>query len=86
VGGGAKINNFDRVLEDRLLSTVVARTSKVDDVEVLPAPREMDPQILIWKGASVLCKLDMSKDMWIGEPEWTEAGSRLLRDRSLLLF
>ncbi|CAO3599870.1 unnamed protein product [Absidia cylindrospora] len=86
VGGGGKISNFDRVLEDRLLSTVVARTCRVDDVEVLPAPREMDPQILVWKGASVMCKLDMSKDMWIGEPEWTEAGSRLLRDRSLLLF
>ncbi|KAI8099459.1 uncharacterized protein BX664DRAFT_253659 [Halteromyces radiatus] len=85
VGGGGKISNFDRVLEDRLLSTVIARSSMVDNVEVLPAPRELDPQILVWKGASVLCKLDIAKDMWIGESEWLEAGSRLLRDRSMLL-
>ncbi|KAI8335459.1 hypothetical protein BC941DRAFT_453837 [Chlamydoabsidia padenii] len=86
VGGGGKISNFDRVLEDRLLSTVIARTSGIEDVEILPAPRELDPQLLVWKGASVLCKLDIAKDMWIGKPEWVECGSRLLRDRSLLLF
>jgi actin-related protein 8 len=87
VGGGvAKISNFDRVLEDRLLSTMIARSSGIEDVDVLPAPRELDPEILVWKGASVLCKLEIAKDMWIGEPEWMESGLRLIRDRSLLLF
>lgn len=87
VGGGvAKISNFDRVLEDRLLSTVIARSSGIEDVDVLPAPRELDPEILVWKGASVLCKLEIAKDMWIGEPEWVESGLRLIRDRSMLLF
>ncbi|KAI9305237.1 hypothetical protein BJ944DRAFT_180328 [Cunninghamella echinulata] len=84
VGAGGKISNFDRVLEDRLLSTVIARSSMIENVEVLPAPRELDPQLLVWKGASVLCKLDVAKDMWIGEPEWNEIGSRLLKDRSML--
>ncbi|CAO3636423.1 unnamed protein product [Cunninghamella blakesleeana] len=84
VGGGGKISNYDRVLEDRLLSTVIARSSMIENVEVLPAPRELDPQLLVWKGASVLCKLDVAKDMWIGDFEWSEVGSRLLRDRSML--
>lgn len=56
----------------------------IENVEVLPAPRELDPQLLVWKGASVLCKLDVAKDMWIGDFEWSEVGSRLLRDRSML--
>ncbi|KAI8069378.1 hypothetical protein BC940DRAFT_297583 [Gongronella butleri] len=85
VGGGGKISNFDRVLEDRLLSTVIASTNKIENVEVLPAPRELDPQILVWKGASVLCKLDVAREMWIGPVEWNEVGERLLRDRSMLL-
>ncbi|CAO3613472.1 unnamed protein product [Cunninghamella echinulata] len=84
VGAGGKISNFDRVLEDRLLSTVIARSSMIENVEVLPAPRELDPQLLVWKGASVLCKLDVAKDMWVGETEWNEIGSRLLKDRSML--
>ncbi|ORX56811.1 actin-like ATPase domain-containing protein [Hesseltinella vesiculosa] len=85
VGGGGKISNFDRVLEDRLLSTFIARQHKIENVEVLPAPKELDPQILVWKGAAVLCKLDIAKEMWIGLTEWLQVGDRLLQDRSMLL-
>ncbi|KAG2234968.1 hypothetical protein INT48_005122 [Thamnidium elegans] len=85
VGGGGKIANFSKVLEDRVLSTVLAQRAFIDRVEVLPAPRELDPEVLVWKGASVMAKLDIAKDMWIGAKEWDQVGARLLRERALLI-
>ncbi|KAI8969925.1 hypothetical protein BDF20DRAFT_907521 [Mycotypha africana] len=85
VGGGGKIVNFSKVLEDRVLSTVTAQRAGITIVEVLPAPRELDPEVLVWKGASVMAKLDSAKDMWIGQKEWDEVGARCLRDRALLM-
>ncbi|KAI8645916.1 hypothetical protein BD408DRAFT_449924 [Parasitella parasitica] len=85
VGGGGKVVNFSRVLEDRVLSTVIAQKANIDRVEVVPAPRELDPEVLVWKGASVMAKLDSAKDMWIADAEWEQAGARCLRERALLM-
>lgn len=68
-----------------VLSTVLAQSNFIDRVEVLPAPRELDPEVLIWKGASVMSKLDIAKDMWIGQTEWDEIGAKCLRERALIM-
>ncbi|ORY96639.1 hypothetical protein BCR43DRAFT_524696 [Syncephalastrum racemosum] len=86
VGGGGMISNFNRVLEDRILSTVIAQSAAMERVEVLPAPRELDPRLLMWKGASVLSKLDTAKEMWIGQQEWDAIGGRCLRERALFIM
>lgn len=78
-------NNCLTLLSYSVLSTVLAQRSFIDRVEVLPAPRELDPEVLVWKGASVMSKLDIAKDMWIGSEEWEEVGARLLRERALLM-
>ncbi|CEP08259.1 hypothetical protein [Parasitella parasitica] len=85
VGGGGKVVNFSRVLEDRVLSTIIAQKANIDRVEVVPAPRELDPEVLVWKGASVMAKLDSAKDMWIADEEWEQAGARCLRERAMLM-
>ncbi|KAG2203224.1 hypothetical protein INT46_002506 [Mucor plumbeus] len=85
VGGGGKVANFSRVLEDRVLSTIIAQKANIDRVEVVPAPRELDPEVLVWKGASVMAKLDCAKDMWIADEEWEQVGARCLRERALLM-
>ncbi|GAN02862.1 actin-like ATPase domain-containing protein [Mucor ambiguus] len=85
VGGGGKVVNFSRVLEDRVLSTIIAQKANIDRVEVVPAPRELDPEVLVWKGASVMAKLDSAKDMWIADDEWEQVGARCLRERALLM-
>ena len=69
----------------RILSTLIARRSAIERVEVLPAPRELDPRLLMWKGGSVLSKLDTAKEMWIGQEEWNNMGARCLRDRALFV-
>lgn len=63
----------------------MAQRAFIDRVEVLPAPRELDPEVLVWKGASVMAKLEIAKDMWIGAKEWDQVGARLLRERALLM-
>ncbi|KAI9282302.1 hypothetical protein BY458DRAFT_531241 [Sporodiniella umbellata] len=84
VGGGGKIVNFSKLLEDRVLSTLVAQQSFIERVEVLPAPRELDPEVIVWKGATVMSKLEAAKEMWIGKKEWLEMGARCLKERAIL--
>lgn len=68
-----------------VLSTIIAQKANIDRVEVVPAPRELDPEVLVWKGASVMAKLDSAKDMWIADEEWEQVGARCLRERALLM-
>jgi len=86
VGGGGMISNMDRLLEDCIQNTTIAKNSGIDSVEILPAPRELDPRLLVWKGAYVLSKLESTNDMWIGQKEWNEVGVRCLRDRMLFVW
>ncbi|KAB8338919.1 hypothetical protein FH972_021859 [Carpinus fangiana] len=48
------------------------------EIMVAPPPREIDPQVLVWKGASVFGKLRGTNDSWISPMEYDRLGSRLL--------
>ncbi|KAF9110088.1 actin-like protein arp8 [Mortierella sp. AM989] len=86
VGGGGMIKGFDRVLEDRLFQALPATLTTVEKVEVLPSPRDMDPRLLVWKGASVLGKLETAKELWIKPLEWELMGRKVLRDKALFVW
>ncbi|KAK3817305.1 MAG: hypothetical protein J3Q66DRAFT_282815 [Benniella sp.] len=86
VGGGGMIQGFDRVLEDRLFQALPATLTTVEKVEVLPSPRDMDPRLLVWKGASVLGKLESARELWIKPLEWELQGRKVLRDKSLFYW
>ena len=76
IGGGAQFQNFNQFLEEELVeSSAVARFKK--DIMVAPPPREIDPQVLVWKGASVFGKLK-TNDSWINPIEYDRLGSRTL--------
>ncbi|GJJ75622.1 actin-related protein 8 [Entomortierella parvispora] len=86
VGGGGMVKGFDRVLEDRLFQALPATLTTVEKVEVLPSPREMDPRLLVWKGASVLGKLETANELWIKPLEWELMGRKVLRDKALFVW
>lgn len=73
-GGGAQISMFKEFLEDELKESQVHMRKHI---MVAPPPRDIDPQVLVWKGATVFGKL-RSNDSWIGAMEYDRLGSRQL--------
>ena len=39
-------------------------------ITVLPVPKDVDPHVLVWKGASVLGKMDGVADLWLTAADW----------------
>jgi len=81
VGGSGMAPGFPHLLEARLQAMLNSSY-----IQVVPPPREMDPTILAWKGGSVLSKLKIATEMWIGQQEWDLLGSRVLHSRCLFAF
>ncbi|KAJ1959684.1 actin-like protein arp8 [Dispira parvispora] len=84
-GGAALIPLFAEFLQHRLLLSRPSHLQGIEKIQVLPSPRDMDPRLLAWKGASVLCKLDIADELWISEREWREIGTKCFKHR-LLFF
>lgn len=58
----------------------------LNQVNVLPPPREIDPQVLTWKGSSVYARLKVINEMWIGQKDWDTLESRCLYYKSLFNY
>ncbi|KAI9732263.1 MAG: actin-like protein arp8 [Claussenomyces sp. TS43310] len=78
IGGGAKTPGFGPFLEERLKAK---RPDLVDKILVGTSPREMDGQVVVWKGASVFGKLVQTNDTWIGGLEYERLNSRVLHHK-----
>lgn len=74
IGGGAKTPGFGPFLEERLKAR---RPDLADKILVGTSPREMDGQVVAWKGASVFGKLP-GNDAWITPAEYKIHGSRII--------
>lgn len=65
-------------------------TALAGHLDVLLAPRDLDPTFLGWKGGAVLCKLDAAANphgLWLSPRQWTSgAGMRLLREKAMFPF
>ncbi|KAL8706306.1 MAG: hypothetical protein Q9201_000625 [Fulgogasparrea decipioides] len=75
IGGGSQIPNFHNYLEGKLKTT---RPIFAKDIMIAPPPRELDPQSVVWKGASVFGKLRGTNDSWISKLEHDRLGARVL--------
>lgn len=75
IGGGSKTPNLGAYLEMRLRAQMPQYPK---EILVAPAPREMDPAVIVWKGGSVFGKLRMTNDSWIGALEYDRLGARIL--------
>jgi len=74
VGGGAKIPHFAPFLEEKLK---IRRPDLADRILVSRSAREMDEQVVVWKGASVFAKLS-TNDSWVTNYEYKMLGSRCI--------
>ncbi|KAK7614795.1 chromatin remodeling complex subunit [Phyllosticta paracitricarpa] len=75
-GGGSKIPMLMAFLESKLKERLPGISQ---DILIGTPPRDLDPQVLVWKGGSVFGKLSPSgNDSWINLKEYDVLGSRLL--------
>lgn len=79
IGGGSKTPLFTVVLEERLKKM---RPDLSDRILVSRSARDMDEQVVVWKGASVLAKLP-TNDSWITPIEYERLGTRVLHHKVL---
>lgn len=79
IGGGAKIPQFTVVLEEKLKAR---RPDLYDRILVSRSARDMDEQVVVWKGASVFAKLS-TNDSWITPYEYERLGPRSLHHKVL---
>lgn len=82
VGSGASFPGFSHLVEERLRYFRPGNYS----VTLTPPPREMDPQMLVWKGASVFSKLQIASESWIKPREWDALGFRCLQYKVLFVM
>lgn len=75
VGGGSQVPGFLAYLEERMHAL---RPGYAKEIMIGAPPRELDPQVVVWKGCSVFGKLRATNDSWIGQMEYDMLGSRLL--------
>jgi actin-related protein 8 len=75
VGGGSLVPGLHAFLEERLHAL---RPGYTKEIMIGTPPRDLDPQVVVWKGASVFGKLSGTNDSWIGQLEYDRLGSRLL--------
>jgi actin-related protein 8 len=78
VGGGIKIPGLDHALEVALL-----KWRPGADIRIIPPSKEMDPQAVVWKGASVLSKVRSSTEYWVSRLEYERLGSRVLNHKCM---
>ncbi|KAJ5666865.1 hypothetical protein N7462_011274 [Penicillium macrosclerotiorum] len=75
VGGGSLTNGFHLFLEERLQAL---RPGFAKEIMIGVPPRDLDPQVVVWKGASIFGKLSGTNDSWIGKLEYDRLGHRLM--------
>ncbi|KAL0931749.1 chromatin remodeling complex subunit [Colletotrichum truncatum] len=79
IGGGSKTPQFTVVLEEKLKAR---RPDLFDRILVSRSARDMDEQVVTWKGASVFAKLP-ANDSWVTPFEFERLGSRVLHHKVL---
>lgn len=75
IGGCSLIPGLGPYLEDRLRQL---KPGHAKDVQVAGKPKDLNNQVVMWKGASVFGRLRSSRDSWIGAMEYDRLGARVL--------
>lgn len=55
-------------------------------MDIITAPKEMDPGMTVWKGAAISSCLESAQELWIAKEEWQQYGVRVLRERAVFMW
>lgn len=84
IGGGSQVPSFHAMLTDRLIMCNQSRLKEIGEVAVMAMPRDIDAELMCWKGGSVYSKLKIADEMWTTREEWDTLGSRALHYKAAL--
>ncbi|TFL05353.1 hypothetical protein BDV98DRAFT_561901 [Pterulicium gracile] len=85
VGGTALTPGLHPALESRLQAIATPLVANMEKVQIIPPPREIDPRVVVWKGASVLGKMEGVSELWVRRAEWDLLGMRAIKERCFFL-
>ena len=54
----------------RLQAIATPLVPNMEKVQIIPPPKDVDPRMLVWKGAAVLGKMDGVADLWLTSADW----------------
>ena len=57
-------------MSSRLQAIATPLVANMDKVQIVPPPKDVDPRVLVWKGGSVLGKMDGVADLWLTPNDW----------------
>ncbi|CDO53838.1 hypothetical protein DV113_003252 [Geotrichum candidum] len=86
------LNHAERPLVPASANAVNANSAGADKrttddyISVMPPPREMDPQMITWKGGGVFAKLKIVGECWVSARDWDMLGARTLQYKSLFSY
>jgi actin-related protein 8 len=84
VGGGAKMQGFNQFLEVKLRESLPGFTK---EIMVGVPPRELDQQLVVWKGGSVFGRLSSTgNDSWVHRKEYGILGAKLLIQKLMFAY
>ena len=62
-------------MQCRLQAIATPLVQNMEKVQIIPPPKDVDPRVLVWKGAAVLGKMDGVADLWITAQDWVRSQS-----------
>ena len=84
-GGGMSFVGIDKWLHSRL-SMQIPLQYRGQQIDIIVKPKDTDPRILTWKGATLVCLLDTAQEMWMNKSEWEKSSIRILREKASFVY
>ncbi|KAH3816133.1 actin-related protein 8-like [Dreissena polymorpha] len=83
VGGGLNFECLQPWLQYSIWKIMPAHIRPMlETMDVITRPKEMEPEVVCWKGAAILACLDTTQELWIKQKEWSQFDVRMLRERA----
>ncbi|TIC64285.1 actin-like ATPase domain-containing protein [Wallemia mellicola] len=81
-GGSSHLKGVGFGIESRLLGVLQSQFPFVDKLQIIPPPKDVEAMNLSWSGTSVLSKLEVSNELWVGQKDFNTLGLKALKDRT----
>ena len=81
-GGCTLMKGFVSMLQSRIIEEIRRNHIQMEYVTIIHRPKDLDPRVIAWKGASVLGRLASAQDAAITASEWRYHGLNAVRAKA----